>query len=54
MANCIAEVHKEPMSDFGVFFPDFPSYITAGKNIDEARDMVKSSNDPHSGHDRRW
>ena len=40
MANYIAIVHKEAKSDFGVSFPDFPGCITAGKNIDEAKDMA--------------
>ncbi|MBW1759318.1 MAG: type II toxin-antitoxin system HicB family antitoxin [Deltaproteobacteria bacterium] len=40
MANYIAVVHKDAQSDFGVSFPDFPGCITAGKNIDEAKDMA--------------
>ena len=40
MANYIAVVHKEPKSDFGVSFPDFPGCITAGSSIDEAKDMA--------------
>jgi hypothetical protein len=40
MANHIAIVHKEPESDFGVSFPDFPGCITAGGNIDEAKDTA--------------
>ena len=43
MANYIAIVHKEPKSDFGVSFPDFPGCITAGKNIDEAKDMAQEA-----------
>jgi len=43
MANYIAIVHKEAKSDFGVSFPDFPGCITAGKNIDEAKDMAQES-----------
>jgi predicted RNase H-like HicB family nuclease len=39
MANYIAVVHKDPKSDFGVSFPDFPGCITAGSTIDEAKDM---------------
>ena len=38
--NYIAVIHKEPQSDFGVSFPDFPGCITAGSTIDEARDMA--------------
>jgi len=40
MPNFIAVVHKEPTSDYGVSFPDFPGCITAGKTIDEAKDMA--------------
>ena len=40
MANYIAIVHKDPQSDFGVSFPDFPGCITAGSTIDEAKDMA--------------
>lgn len=43
MANYIASVHKEAKSDFGVSFPDFPGCITAGKNIDEAKDMAREA-----------
>jgi predicted RNase H-like HicB family nuclease len=40
MPNYIAVVHKEPASDYGVAFPDFPGCITAGKTIDEAKDLA--------------
>lgn len=40
MPNYIAVVHKEPASDYGVSFPDFPGCITAGKTIDEAKDLA--------------
>jgi len=43
MANYIAIVHKEAKTDFGVSFPDFPGCITAGKNIDEAKDMAQEA-----------
>lgn len=43
MANYIAIVHKESKSDFGVSFPDFPGCITAGYNIDEAKDMAQDA-----------
>jgi predicted RNase H-like HicB family nuclease len=36
----IAIIHKEPNSDFGVSFPDFPGCITAGRTLGEARDMA--------------
>lgn len=40
MPNYIAVVHKEPARDYGVSFPDFPGCITAGKTIDEAKDLA--------------
>jgi predicted RNase H-like HicB family nuclease len=43
MVNYIAIVHKDPESDFGVSFPDFPGCITAGSNIDEAKDMAQDA-----------
>ena len=43
MANYIAIVHKDPKSDFGISFPDFPGCITAGKDIDEAKDMAQEA-----------
>jgi predicted RNase H-like HicB family nuclease len=36
----IAIIHKEPTSDFGVSFPDFPGCITAGRTLDEAKEMA--------------
>src|SRR5208283_1117404 len=36
----IAIIHKERGSDFGVSFPDFPGCITAGRTLDEAKDMA--------------
>ena len=38
--NYIAVIHKDPDSDFGVSFPDFPGCITAGQTIDEAKSMA--------------
>lgn len=40
MASFIAVVHKDPSSDFGVSFPDFPGCITVGSTIDEVKDMA--------------
>ncbi len=37
MSHYIALIHKEPGSDYGVSFPDFPGCITVGTNLDEAR-----------------
>ncbi|MGM0383740.1 MAG: type II toxin-antitoxin system HicB family antitoxin [Thermodesulfobacteriota bacterium] len=43
MGNYIAIVHKESKTDFGVSLPDFPGCITAGKNIDEAKNMAQEA-----------
>lgn len=40
MAEYIALIHKDAVSDFGVSFPDFPGCITAGSTLDEARAMA--------------
>ena len=39
MPSYIAAVHKDPSSEYGVSFPDFPGCITAGKSVDEAKDI---------------
>jgi predicted RNase H-like HicB family nuclease len=39
MRQYIALIHKETDSDYGVSFPDLPGVISAGKTLDEARDM---------------
>jgi predicted RNase H-like HicB family nuclease len=36
----IAIIHKDQDSDFGVSFPDFPGCITAGRTLEEAKDMA--------------
>jgi len=36
----VAYLHKEPKSDFGVSFPDFPGCVTAGRTLEEARQMA--------------
>ena len=36
MTSYIAMLYKEPDSDFGVSFPDFPGCITAGTTLEEA------------------
>ena len=40
MSDFIALLRKDTGSDFGVEFPDFPGCITAGSNLDEAKDMA--------------
>jgi predicted RNase H-like HicB family nuclease len=39
MRYYIALIHKDPNSDYGVSFPDFPGCVTAGATLDEARKM---------------
>jgi predicted RNase H-like HicB family nuclease len=48
----IAIVHKEADSDFGVSFPDFPGCITAGRTLDEAKDMAAEALTGHRGYAR--
>ena len=43
MANFIAVIHKDPNSDFGVSFPDFPGCVSAGSTLDEAKDMAQEA-----------
>lgn len=39
MRQYIALIHKDADGDYGVSFPDLPGVISAGKTLDEARDM---------------
>ena len=43
MTEYIARIHKEPESDFGDSFPDFPGCITAGSTLEEARRMAEEA-----------
>ena len=43
MAQYIGLIHKDPGSDFGVSFPDFPGLVTAGRDLDQARDMAEEA-----------
>jgi predicted RNase H-like HicB family nuclease len=43
MHGYIAIIHKDPDSDFGVSFPDFPGCITAGATLDEARAFAEEA-----------
>lgn len=40
MKQFIALIHKDADSDYGVSFPDLPGVISAGRTLDEARDMA--------------
>ena len=39
MRQYIALIHREADSDYGISFPDLPGIISAGKTLDDARDM---------------
>jgi predicted RNase H-like HicB family nuclease len=43
MRHYIALIHKEPDSDFGVSFPDFPGCVTAGSTLQEAFAMAEEA-----------
>jgi predicted RNase H-like HicB family nuclease len=43
MRNYIGLIHKDPDSDFGVSFPDFPGVITAGTTLDDARALAQEA-----------
>lgn len=43
MPAYIALVRKEPDSDYGVDFPDFPGCVTAGKNLEEAQTLAEEA-----------
>lgn len=47
MTTYIALLRKEPSSDFGVDFPDFPGCVTAGKTLEEARTMAAEALEFH-------
>ena len=36
-------IHKDPDSDYGVSFPDLPGCITAGRTVEEAREMASEA-----------
>jgi predicted RNase H-like HicB family nuclease len=40
MTSYIALLRKDPRSDYGVDFPDFPGCITTGRTLEEARRMA--------------
>ena len=43
MTAYIALLRKDPRSDYGVDFPDFPGCITAGRTLEEARRMAEEA-----------
>jgi predicted RNase H-like HicB family nuclease len=40
MSSYIALLRKDPTSDYGVEFPDFPGCVTAGTDLEDARRMA--------------
>jgi predicted RNase H-like HicB family nuclease len=47
VAIYIALLRKDPDSDFGVDFPDFPGCITAGSTLEETREMAAEALEFH-------
>ena len=47
MTAYIALLRKEPTSDFGVDFPDFPGCVTAGGTLEEASRMAAEALELH-------
>jgi predicted RNase H-like HicB family nuclease len=47
VAIYIALLRKDPDSDFGVDFPDFPGCITAGSTLEETREMATEALEFH-------
>jgi predicted RNase H-like HicB family nuclease len=43
MLHYVALIHKDPDSDYGVSVPDFPGLATAGRTLDEARNMAEEA-----------
>ncbi|MCP4653969.1 MAG: type II toxin-antitoxin system HicB family antitoxin [bacterium] len=43
MPQYIALLRKDPDSEHGVDFPDFPGCVTAGKTLDEARRLAEEA-----------
>ena len=40
MTRYIAYIRKDPDSDYGVEFPDFPGAVSAGRSVEEAHAMA--------------
>jgi predicted RNase H-like HicB family nuclease len=49
LTTYIALLRKDPDSDFGVDFPDFPGCITAGSTLQETRLMAQEALEAHIG-----
>jgi predicted RNase H-like HicB family nuclease len=47
LTTYIGLLRKDPDSDFGVDFPDFPGCITAGSTLEETRTMAREALEAH-------
>jgi predicted RNase H-like HicB family nuclease len=47
MPHYVALIHKEPRSDYGIMFPDFPGCVSAGSSIDE---VIRQGTEALAGH----
>jgi predicted RNase H-like HicB family nuclease len=47
MRHYIGLVHKDPTSDFGVSFPDFPGCVTAGVTLEQAAALAAEALSGH-------
>src|SRR2546423_4092242 len=47
MPSYIALLRKEPDTDYGGEFPDFPGCVTAGKDLTEAQTMAEEALELH-------
>ena len=43
MRHYIGLIHKQADSDFGVSFSDLPGVVTAGRTLDEARELAEEA-----------
>jgi predicted RNase H-like HicB family nuclease len=43
MSEYIALIHKDAESDYGVSFPDLPGCVTAGRSLEEARELAQEA-----------
>lgn len=48
MPQYIALIRKDPGSDYGVEFPDFPGCFSAGTTLDEVKDMAQEALQGHA------
>ena len=54
MTTYIGLLRKDPDSDFGVDFPDFPGCITAGTTIEEAVVMAREAAEARAAELEQW